>query len=153
MRDAWANFRELLPLLSCRTLILASRVHNCVRSTMMYRSECWPLKQTNISRLQRNEHSMLREMCHIKRNYNIHLGALCKKLTLINLEAAICCRRMKWFGHVNRSTGWINRIFSLPVDGRIKRGRPNKIWAESVKAEDALNIVQWRATMQHLIQK
>ena len=45
-----AKFRELLPLLSCRALSLATweRVYSsCVRCTMMYRSECWPLKQTD----------------------------------------------------------------------------------------------------------
>lgn len=53
-------------------------------------------------------------------------------------------------------------ISRLRVDGSVKRGRPHKTWAQrvnddvrlsSLKAEDALDRVKWRATMQRLTHK
>ena len=44
-------------------------------------------------------------------------------------------RRLRWFGHVMRSNGEINRVRSRPVPGRKGPGRPKKTWEECVKQD------------------
>ena len=44
-------------------------------------------------------------------------------------------RRLRWFGHVMRSNGEINRVRSRPVPGRKGPGRPKKTWDECVKQD------------------
>ena len=40
---------------------------------------------------------------------------------------------MRWFGHVERSSGEISRVRSMSIDGRRGLGRPRKTWSECVK--------------------
>ena len=41
-------------------------------------------------------------------------------------------KRLRWFGHVMRSNGEINRVRSKPVPGRKGPGWPKKTWEECV---------------------
>ena len=38
--------------------------------------------------------------------------------------------RMKWFGHVERSTGWIAKVRKLNVVAQKRPGRQKKTWDE-----------------------
>ena len=69
VKTAWKKFRELLPVLTSRHLSYKTRGHvysSCVRSAMLHASETWPLTQTNLQRLQRNDRAMIRQICSIK---------------------------------------------------------------------------------------
>ena len=41
--------------------------------------------------------------------------------------------RMRWFGHVERSTGWISEVCKLNVVAQKRSGRPRKSWDEVIK--------------------
>ena len=43
---------------------------------------------------------------------------------------------MRWFGHVERSTGWISEVRKLNVVAQKRSGRPRKSWDEVIKPED-----------------
>ena len=64
-RAAWGKFRDLLPLLSSKSLSPCMHpwkgfnLNSCISSVMLCASECWPLKKTGLARLERNEHAML----------------------------------------------------------------------------------------------
>ena len=67
---AWGKFRELLPLLTCKTISLNThdQIYNsCVRGMMLYRSECWALRQEDKKCLERSERAILLWMCNIKK--------------------------------------------------------------------------------------
>ena len=60
-RSVWGKFRELLPLLTCEAISLkkcGQMYNSCVRGTMLYSSECWPLRQDK-KRLECSEREML----------------------------------------------------------------------------------------------
>ena len=40
---------------------------------------------------------------------------------------------MRWFGHVERSTGWISEVRKLNVVAQKRSGRPRKSWDEVIK--------------------
>ena len=98
VRAAWGKFRKMLPILSCKTLsrTTGGRIYTHVRSVILYSSECWPLKRTNLSQLKRNERSMLWWLCHIKLENNCSHSTLCNKLGLIELSLAIRQRHLQW---------------------------------------------------------
>ena len=65
IRSGWNKFRELVQLLVTKGLSLASNgslYQACVRSVNLYASEVWPLKETDLARLERNDASMVRWM-------------------------------------------------------------------------------------------
>ena len=41
--------------------------------------------------------------------------------------------RMRWFGHVERSTGWISEVRKLNVVAQKRSGRPRKSWDEVIR--------------------
>ena len=138
---------------------------SCVRGAMLYACECWPLKQTDLDRLLRNERAMLCWMCAVKPTDVINTQDLRLRLGIDDLDVAFRRKRLRWFGHVQRSTSWIGRVCSLEVGGRRSRGRPRKTWCEvlrndlkptDLQAEDAENRTLWRSktkTMQHHIRE
>ena len=54
------------------------------------------------------------------------------KLNLQPLESRIRLKRLKWYGHVERSDGWIKRCNEIEVDGYQGKGRPRRSRKETV---------------------
>ena len=132
MKTAWKKFRELLPVLTCRHLSYKTRGHvysSCVRSAMLHVSETWPLTKTNLQPLQRNDRAMIRQICSIKPDdvATVRSSELLAKLELENLNL-IWERRLRWFGHVERSSGEIRTACDIQIDGRLGAGRPKLTW-------------------------
>jgi len=65
----WNKFRPLIPLLTNKdvSLIMRERLYSsCVRSSMLYGRETWPIRKENEVALQRAEIRIVRWMCGIK---------------------------------------------------------------------------------------
>ena len=63
IRIGWNKFRQLVPLLTNRDISLIRRERlysSCVRSSMLHRSETWPVRKENEVSLQRAEMRMVR---------------------------------------------------------------------------------------------
>ena len=60
--------------------------------------------------------------------------------------------RMRWFGHVERSTSWIAEVRKLNVVAQKRSGRPRKSWDEVIKNDDMdsadpQNYSEWRGRL------
>jgi len=69
IRIGWNKFRQLVPLLINRAISLIRRgrlYSSCVRSSMLHRSETWPVMKENEVALQSAEMRMVRWMCNVK---------------------------------------------------------------------------------------
>ena len=136
--SAWGKFRELLPLLTARNLPwdVKGRLYNaCVRSAMLHASETWPMSVADLKRLCRNERAMIRWICGVKPSQDPSLEDLHSKLGLVDLTVVVRERRLRWFGHVKRSSAEINRVRDRTIDGRKGPGRPKKTWYDCVKQD------------------
>ena len=134
-RVAWGKFSELLPLLSSSTISLSRRgmlFNSCVRGVLLHASECWALRREDIQRLMRNERAMLRWMLRVKADDDVSLAEMYSRLNLQPLESRLRSNRLRWYGHVQRSDGWIKRCTEIVVDGSQGKGRPRKSWKEAV---------------------
>ena len=134
-RAAWEKFRELLPLLSSSTISLARPgmlFNSCVRGALLHASICWTLRREDIQRLLRNERAMLRWMLRVKAEGDVSLHDMYSRLSLQPLESRLRINRLRWYGHVERSEGWIKRCNEIVVTACQGRGRPRKSWKESV---------------------
>lgn len=106
VRSAWAKFRELLPVLTCKAISLQTRGHvynSCVRATMLHASECWATRKGDLNRLLRNHRSMMLWICEARKKDKIRTECLLEKLCLQSLESKLRNNRLRWFGHVQRS--------------------------------------------------
>ena len=91
---------------------------------MLHASETWPLTKTNLQGLQRNDRAMIRQICSIKPEdvARVRSRELLAKLQLEDLNLILRERRLRWFWHVERSSGAIRTACDIQIDGR-RRGR------------------------------
>jgi len=142
VRCAWGKFRELLPLLTSKSISLHRRGHlfnMCVRKALLHAAECWPTTKNDMDRILRTDRSMMRWICNVRLSDRVPVNTLLQRLNLPPIESVVRGSRLRWFGHVSRSTDWINQITTLNVDGTAPRGRPKKNWQEVVNHD----MVQW----------
>ena len=137
-RCAWGKFRENLPLLTSKPVPfdLRGRLFSSnVRSSMLHGTETWPMTSAALHRLCRNDRAMIRWICGVKPSDDPSMDELHAKLVICDLAILVRERRLRWFGHVMRSNGEIDRVRSRPVPGRKGPGRPKKTWEDCVKQD------------------
>ena len=123
VKTAWMKFMELLPVLTSRHLSYKTRGYvysSCLRSAMLHASETWLLINTNMQRLQRIDRAMIRQICSMKPEdvATVRSSELLAKLELEDLDLILRERRLRWFGHVERSSGAIRIACDIQIDGR-----------------------------------
>ena len=105
---------------------------SCVRSAMLHASETWPLTKPNLQRLQRNDRAMISQICNV-RPQNIvttRSNELLVPLGIEDLDLILKERRLRWYGHVERSNGAVRTAFDTQVDGKRGPGRPKITWKQ-----------------------
>ena len=85
-----------------------------------------------LHRLCRNDRAMI---CRVKPSDDPSMDDLHAMLRICDLAILVRERRLRWFGHVMRSNGEINRVRSRPVPGKKGPGRPKKTCDECVKQD------------------
>ena len=128
VKTAWKKFKDL-PVLSSRHLSFKTGGHvysSCVRSAMLHASETWPLTKPNLQRLQRNDRAMIRQICNVRPQdiVTTRSNELLVRLGIENLDLILKERRLRWYGHVERSNGAVKTAFDIQVDGKRGPGRP-----------------------------
>ena len=105
---------------------------SCVRSAMLHTSETWPLTKPNLQRLPRNDRAMVRRICNVRPQdiVTTRSNELLVRLGIENLDLILTVRRLRWYGHVERSSGAIKTAFDIQVDGKRGPGRPKMTWKQ-----------------------
>ena len=156
---ALGKFRQLLPLLTNRNVALFTRgrvYSTCVRSVMLHAAETWAMTAATLNRLWRNDRAMIRWICNVKAKDEVSSDSLLSKLGIQDLEMVLRTSRMRWSGHVERSTGWIAKVRKLNVVAQKRPGRPKKTWDEVLVDDrkklgmdfaDPMNRSEWRGRL------
>ena len=115
-------------------LLTRGKVYSsCVRSVMLHAAETWAMKVDTLNRLRRNDRAMIHWICNVKAKDKVSSDSILTKLGIQDLDVVLCTSRMRWFGHVERSTGWIAEVLKLNVVALKRSGRPRKSWDEVIK--------------------
>jgi hypothetical protein len=137
---AWIKFRVLLPILTNRQIPLTTRCRvysACVRSVMLYGSETWAISMSTQSRLVRNKRAMLRWMYGSTPDEFLSTVDLLTKVKPI--KDMLRSNRLRWFGHVEHSTGWISQVRKIQIPARKTRDRPKLSW-DQVESKDRASL-------------
>ena len=159
MRSGWKKFKELAPFLTAKnvSLVVKGQVYDsCVRATMTYGSQTWPVKVEDELKIERNDMRMVRWICGVKLSDKVTSEELRRRLRIEDIKSVIRRKRLRWFGHVQRKEDdeWVKKCMEFKVEGCRSRGRPKKSWMEVVcndmrklglKKEDTLERSRWRA--------
>ena len=109
-----------------------------------------------MNRLRRNDRAMIRWICNVRAKDEVSSDSLLTKLGIQDLDVVLRTNRMRWFGHVERSTGWIAEVCKLNVVAQKRSGRPRKSWDEVLENDrkklgmdsaDPQNRSEWRGRL------
>ena len=134
VKTAWKKFEDLLPVLSSCHLSFKTcgRVYSsCVRNAMLHASETWPLTKPNLQCLQRNDMAIIRQICNVRLQdiVTTRSNELLVRLGIEDLDLILKERRLRWYGHVERSNGAV-KTADIQVDGKRGPGRPKMTWKQ-----------------------
>ena len=68
-----------------------------------------------LNRLRRNDRAMIHWICNVRAKDEVSSDSLLTKLGIQDLDVVLRTSRMRWFGHVERSAGWIAEVRKLNV--------------------------------------
>ena len=126
-----------------------------MRSSMLHRSETWPVRKENEVALQRAEIRMVSWMCNVKVKDRVPGKELRERLGIDDIILILQQNRSRWHGHVLRKedTDWVKKCMEYEVQGSRPRGRPKRTWREVVQKdcqarnlnkEDAMDRHRWK---------
>ena len=137
---AWRKWKELESLLVNQRIPLKNRVvihRSCIRRTLLYGAEVWPLTLKLEGLLESCENKMLRRMLNITWEDKIKNEEIWKRCGVERLNNEIRRSRMRWYGHVMRreDEDFLRRALEHKVEKASTPGRPNKRWLDCVKED------------------
>ena len=139
--QATAALTKLKPIWRDNNMSLGSKVklvRSLVISIFLYACESWALTAELEQRTQAFEMRYYRRLLNIsykghvineevRRKIQAAIGQYGELLTLVNK------RKLRWFGHVSRSSGSTKTILQGTVKGKRKGGRQKKRWEDNIK--------------------
>ena len=75
---------------------------------------------------------MIRQICNVKPQdtANISSTELLAQLGIEDLDLILKERRLRWYGHVERSNGAVKTAFDIQIVGKCGPGRPKMTWKQ-----------------------
>ena len=109
-RCEWVKFRECCELLYGRRFHLKLEraiYRSYVRPAILYGSEAWCLKESDMGILQRTERSMVRSMCGVQLKHRKRSSDLMFMLGLNEIIDQLAMKNsVRWHGHGVEERGW-----------------------------------------------
>ena len=108
-----------------------------IRPTLLYETECWPVKKFFEHKMEVTKMHMLRWMCEHTLMDRIMNQEFRHKLGVAPISEKMRENRLRWFGHVQRKTlaALVRRVESIIVEGKRSRGRPRRTSDEQIKID------------------
>ena len=92
---------------------------------ILHAIETWTLTKTN---LQRNNRAMIRQICSTKPKDVAKVRSREQLAKLEDLDLILRERRLRWSGHVERSSGTVRTACDIQIEGRWGAGRSKLTW-------------------------
>ena len=100
---------------------------------MLHGSETWEPLSDDLKHLLRNDRAMIRWVCGVRHLHDTSSEALPEKLGLVDIIAVLRLRRLRWYGHVMRSSDWIRKTMDMDPPGNSGPDRKLKFWGQCVR--------------------
>ena len=87
----------------------------CVRNAMLHARETWPLSSPDLQRLWRKDKAMIRQICYVNpaNVATVRSNELLARLEVDGLDVILREIRLRWFGHVERSSGAFKTVCDM----------------------------------------
>ena len=162
-----AALTRLKPLWNDRNITVSSKIRlmrSLVMSIFLYACETWTLSADLQKRIQAMEMRCFRKILRISYKDHVTNEAVRNKIKEAigpydDLLTTVKKRKLKWYGHVSRSSGLAKTILQGTVRGGRRRGRQKKRWEDNIKEwtgmefADSQRALENRETWRELVRK
>ena len=95
------------------------------------------MKEEGTDRLERADRAMIRSICGVSFGDMVPSLVLSGRLGLKSIAEVMRDKRLRWFGHVERSgeDSWISKCRDINVEGAVKVGRPLTNWGGVLRGD------------------
>lgn len=91
------------------------------------------MRKENKVCLQRNDQTMLRQVCSVKSYYRFRIDSLWKHLRIAPFTTLLRSRQLRWFENVICSNNWIKQCLKLDFIVKRGKGQPQKTWDDVIQ--------------------
>ncbi|KAI0213327.1 hypothetical protein LSAT2_001654 [Lamellibrachia satsuma] len=160
-----AALTRLKPLWNDRNITVSSKIRlmrSLVMSIFLYASETWTPSADLQKRIQAMEMRCFRKILRISHKDHVTNKAVRNKIKQAigpydDLLTTVKKHKLKWYGHVSRSSGVAKTILQGTARGGRRRGRQKKRWEDNIKEwtgmefADSQKAVENRETWRELV--
>jgi hypothetical protein len=103
IKVGWSKWRQASDVLCDHRVPLKLKdkfYRTVIRSTVLYRAECWPTKRRHVQQLSVAEMRMLRWICGHTRRDRLRNDDIRERLRVAPVEEKLVQHRLRWFGHM-----------------------------------------------------
>ena len=116
-------------------------------SVFLYACETWTLTAELQRRIQATEMRCYRKILDIHYTDHVTNDAIRRKITNAigphdDLLKVVKKRKLKWYGHVTRTTGLAKTILQGTVKGSRRRGRQRKRWEDNIQEWTGMGLAE-----------
>ena len=120
-------------------------MRSLVTSIFLYACESWTLTADLEKRIQAKEMRGFRKILRISYKDHTTNEEVSRRIQQItgpyeDLLTTVKKRKLKWYGHVTRSTGLAKTVLQGTVPGGRKRGRQKKRWEDNIREWTGLKL-------------
>ena len=124
-----------------KNISLASKVklmRTLILSIFLYACESWTLTTEIERRIQAPEMRCYRRLLNISYKDHVTNEEVCNRIQNAigvhdDLLTMVQKRKLRWYGHISRSSGMAKTILQGTVKGARRRGRKKKRWEDGIK--------------------
>ena len=136
-----AALAKLKPIWKDKNISLASKVRllrSLVMSTLLYACETWTLTAELQKRIQSMEMRCYRRLMGISYTQHVTNEEVRQKISQAigphdDLLSIVIKRKLRWYGHITRSSGLAKTILQGTVQGGRRRGKQRKRWEDNIR--------------------
>ena len=99
---------------------------------MLHASKTWPLTKPNLQCVEQIDRAIIRQICNVKPQEIVttRSSELLVQVCIEYLDLILKEKRLRWYGHMEPSSGAVERAFAIQVDGKHGPGRPKMTWTQ-----------------------
>ncbi len=139
----WDAFNKVKPIVISRHISMASKpktIEMYVMPAMLYAAETITWKPKLQQKVTVFQNHLMRWMCRKKLIDKMPIRELLRITKLVPVMSTIRARKLRWYGHIRRSNLPVRTSVEGIIQGKRKRGRPQRRWRDDIAEWSARNI-------------
>ena len=162
INNAWIAFNKKKSIITNKHISMEAKkktYETYILPTLLYATETMTWSNLMFRKVNVFENHIMRWMTNTKLQDKVTIKELRQRTKIPPITNVIKIRKLRWFGHLKRSSTPAKQIFEGMVEGKRKIGRPRRRWRDDIHEWTQLNwqeinqIVQNRKEWKNIIHK